>query len=640
MRQLAAIVFVDMVGYTALMQENEQLARELRKKLKDALEKMVGEFSGKILQNYGDGSLSIFNSAIDAVRCSIELQQNVQTEPRVDVRIGIHTGDVTVEDEAIYGDGVNLASRIESMGVPGSILISEKVFDEIRNQQSIKATELGYFEFKNIRQPVRVFAIANNGILVPGRDELKGKTKKTENRLAVLPFVNMSSDPENEYFSDGITEELLNALTRVDGLQVTSRTSSFAFKGKLEDIRNIGIQLNVDKVLEGSVRKSGNRVRVTAQLINAADGYHIWSETYDRNLTDIFEVQDEISAIISNKLRENLTANSKEEQKLKPVTKNMVAYSLFLKGKFFWHKLTPADARKAIECWEKAIQEEPDYAEAYAMIAAAHSYLGASGQINSAKAFEIVKRYADKSLELNPSLAEGYLAKASMYLYYDWNWDEAYKALRKGQELNPSIIEAYELLSFYYVIMDRIPDAVKIMEEAEQIDPLSPIVIQQLGITYMFADRYDEAIAQANKLLEMDPNMRAALESKAWAIGMKGDWKSALPLFEQFHRMTNHPLKGLMGLGFAYGQLGMRDQAMECVRKLEQRQVEEPEAVLDADLAAVWYSLGDLDKTFYYLNKTVDRRMAPANYYLQYPAYRGLKSDPRYQELMKRTATT
>ena len=167
---------------------------------------------------------------------------------------------------------------------------------------------MGYFELKNVKHPVRIFAIANKGIIVPGRDELRGKTKQTSNRLAVLPFVNMSADPENEYFSDGITEELLNALTRVEGLQVTSRTSAFAFKGKQDDIRDIAIRLNVDKVLEGSVRKSGNRVRITAQLINAADGYHIWSENYDRNLTDIFEVQDEISGIIANKLRENLTA--------------------------------------------------------------------------------------------------------------------------------------------------------------------------------------------------------------------------------------------------------------------------------------------------------------------------------------------
>src|SRR6185503_3249491 len=177
-------------------------------------------------------------------------------------------------------------------------------------------------------------------------NELKGKTKQPTNRLAVMPFVNMSADPENEYFSDGITEELLNAFTKVDGLQVTSRTSAFAFKGKNTDIREIAMQLNVDRVLEGSVRKAGNRVRITTQLINAADGYHIWSEAYDRNLTDIFEVQDEISGIIANKLRENLSATQRTEHLVKPPVKNVAAYTLYLKGLHYGNKLTPADFRK------------------------------------------------------------------------------------------------------------------------------------------------------------------------------------------------------------------------------------------------------------------------------------------------------
>ena len=637
MRQLAAIMFLDMEGYTALMQDNEQLARQKRKRLKEVLDTSVSQFNGKVFQNYGDGSLSIFNSAIDAVDCAIDIQRNVQMEPKVDLRIGIHTGDVILEEEQIFGDGVNLASRIESLGVGGSILISEKVFDEIRNKQNIQTRELGYFELKNISQPIRVFAIANSGIHVPPREALKGKTKKTENRLAVLPFVNMSADSENEYFSDGITEELLNALTRVEGLQVTSRTSSFAFKGKLDDIRNIGVQLNVDKVLEGSVRKSGNRVRLTAQLINAADGYHIWSETYDRQLTDIFELQDEISSIISNKLRKDLTTDRTVEKPVKAPSRNPVAYSLFLKGKFFWYKLTPADARKAISCWEQALETDPDYAEAYAMIAAGHSYLGASGQIDPTKAFDIVKKYSNKALELNPLLAEGHLARGSALLYYDWKWDEAYYELEKGRQLNPSLVEAYELLAFYFIVKEKIDDAVKIMEEAEKLDPLSPLVRQSLGNTYLFARRYDDGIVQADKLLEMDPQLRMAVELKAWATGMKGDWNAALQLFEELHRLTNHPLKGLMGLGFAFGKLGRKKEALECIRKMEQRQIEEPEAVLDADLAAVWYSIGDLDKTFYYINRCLDRRMAPASYFLQYPAYEGIKADPRYYELLKRS---
>ncbi len=637
MRQLAAILFADMTGYTALMQENEQLARNKRIRLKQVLETTISQYNGKVLQYYGDGSLSIFNSAIDSVSCAISIQQQLQQEPKVELRVGIHTGDVIIEEDAIYGDGVNLASRIESLAVPGGIFISEKVHDEIKNQAEITTIEMGYFELKNVRQPVRVFAISNNGIVVPGRNELRGKTTKTNNRLAVLPFVNMSADPDNEYFSDGITEELLNALTRVDGLQVTSRTSAFAFKGKTNDIRDIAIQLNVDKVLEGSVRKAGNRVRITAQLINAADGYHIWSENYDRNLTDIFEVQDEISSIIANRLRENLTPQTKEEHLVKAPITNVTAYTFYLKGLHYWNKLTPADCHKAIECFEQAIEIEPAYAQAWAMCAAGYSYLGSSGQIQPDKAFEIVHRYADKALQLNNTLAESHIAKASAYLFYDWQWQQAYDALQKAIEYNPGAIEAYELLGFYYIVMGKKEKAVQALEEAERMDPLSPVITQSLGNMYIFAERYDDAIRQADKLLEMDPERRTTIEMKGWAVGMKGDWQAALVYFQLVQKLTNHPLKGWMGAGFAYGMLGMKDKALEVIAKMEQRQSEEPGTVLDADLASTWFSIGDLDKTFYYLNQTIDKRMGPVCFFLEYPAYRSIKKDPRYLELRKRS---
>jgi TolB-like protein/tetratricopeptide (TPR) repeat protein len=636
MRQLAAILFADMTGFTALMQENEQLARSKRKRLKEVLETTIEKFNGKILQYYGDGSLTIFNSAIDSVRCAIGIQQQLQMEPKVDLRIGIHTGDVIIEDETIYGDGVNLASRIESLAVPGGIFISEKLQDEIKNQDDIITREIGYFELKNVKFPIKIFAIANPGIIVPGRDEIKGNRKKNTNRLAVLPFVNMSADPDNEYFSDGITEELLNALTRVEGLQVTSRTSAFAFKGKNHDIRDIAIQLNVDKVLEGSVRKSGNRVRITAQLISAADGYHIWSESYDRDLTDIFDVQDEISGIITNKLRENLAPAEKTNHLVKAPTRNVTAYTLYLKGLHYSNKLTPADTRKAIECFEQAIAIEPNYAQAYSLAAGNYASLGSSGQLLPNKAFEIVHKYADIALKLDDTIAESHIAKATAYLLYDWEWEKAYASLERALTLNRGAVEAYELLAFYHVIMGDKQKAIQLLEEAQELDPLSATIVQALGNTYVFAERYADAIRQADKLLEMNPQMRISIEMKGWAYGMQGDWKASIPYFEEVHRLTNHPLKGVMGLGFAYGKLGEKEKAMEVIEKMEKRQKLEPESVIDADLAAVWWGMGEKEKTFYYINQCIDKRMGPVCYFLEYPAFYGIKDDPRYNEVRKK----
>ncbi len=636
MRQLAAIMFSDISGYTALMQQNEQLAKDNRRKVKEVLEISVGGYNGKILQYYGDGALSIFKSAVDGVKCAVEIQQTLRKEPKVDLRIGIHTGDISIEDETIYGDGVNLASRIESLAVPGSIFISEKVFDEIRNQENLTAREMGCFEFKNIIKPVRVFAIDNEGLVVPTRNELKGKTKQPTNRLAVLPFVNMSADPENEYFSDGITEELMNAFTKVDGLQVTSRTSSFAFKGKDNDIREIGIQLNVDRILEGSVRKAGNRVRITAQLINAADGYHIWSENYDRDLTNIFEVQDEISSIIVNKCRENFAAKKHEEKLVKTPIQNIEAYSLFLKGLHFHNKITPKNTKKAIEYFEKAIALEPGYAHAYAMAATGYAYLGATGQMHPNKAFEVVHRFSDKAIQLDSSLAAGYSAKGAAYLLYDWKWDQAYESLVKAVELHPATTEAHQLLSLYYLSTGRKQKAVEIMEKALEADPISPIVNQYLVDAYLNAGRADDALKQVERLLDLYPNMRVALEAKGWCIALKGDWKKATEIFEEVHLLIKNPLKGLAPLGCAYGHSGEVEKALECIRKIEQRQVEEPGTVLDIDLAMIWWSLGERDKAFYYLLQCVEKRMGVVAILIDHPMFKGVADDPRYQLLKEK----
>ena len=636
MRQLAAIMFSDMTGYTALMQKNEQLARVKRQRLKEVLEAAVSVYNGKILQYYGDGALSIFNSAIDGVNCAVEIQQTLQLEPKVELRIGIHTGDISIEDESIFGDGVNLASRIESLAVPGSVFISEKVFDEIKNQENITAREMGYFELKNVIKPVRIFAIDNKGLVVPARDELKGKTKQPTNRLAVLPFVNMSADPENEYFSDGITEELLNAFTKVNGLQITSRTSAFAFKGKNTDIREIGIQLNVDRILEGSVRKSGNRVRITAQLINTADGYHIWSENFDRNLTDIFEVQDEISSIIVNKCRENLTAKEHEEKLVKVPTQNLEAYTLFLKGLHFFNKISPKNVKKSIEFFEKAITLEPDYAYAYAMAAESYAFLGSTGQMQPNEAFDVVHKYSDKALQLDSYLSAGYAAKGSAFLLYDWKWKEAYDSLLRAIELNPAATDAHQLLSFYYLITGQKNEAVDIMEKALQVDPLSPIVHKSLADAYIISGRADDALKQVEFLLDMHPQMRIALELKGWCYGAKGDWKKATEIFEEVHRSIKHPLKGLAPLGCAYANSGETEKALECIRKIEQWQSEEPGVVADADLAMIWLSLGETDRAFHHLFQCVDKRMGPVAIIIEHPMFKVPADDPRYKLLKEK----
>jgi TolB-like protein len=337
-RKLSAIMFTDIEGYTSLMQSDENIAIELREKHRTVLEKCVSDFNGKILQYYGDGTLSTFNSAVEAVQCAIDIQKNLNTSPKIPVRAGIHLGDIVFQDDGIYGDGVNIASRVESLSISGAVLISDKVNDELGNHSDIRTKALGIYNLKNVSRPFGIFAVVDDLLNIPSPEQIRNKTGEVKKSIAVLPFVNMSADKENEYFSDGMTEEILNALAGVDGLQVTSRTSSFAFKNQNLDVRTIGKELNVKTVVEGSVRKAGNKVRITAQLINTSDGYHIWSEVYDRDLEDVFAVQDEISSKIANTLRKKLDLKDEVRGETQIESRNLEAYELYLKGRFHWYR--------------------------------------------------------------------------------------------------------------------------------------------------------------------------------------------------------------------------------------------------------------------------------------------------------------
>jgi TolB-like protein/Tfp pilus assembly protein PilF len=634
-RKLAAIMFTDMVGYTALMQQNEQQAKRSRDHHREVLNTTIHENSGTILQYYGDGTLSIFNSAVDAVTSAVQIQQQLQKDPKVPLRIGIHTGDVVHDEEGIYGDGVNIASRVESMAVPGSVLISGKVFDEIKNHTQFQTKSYGPFQLKNVEHPTRIYGLVAEGCLTPDPVEFKGKGAPASRSIAVVPFVNMSTDPENEYFSDGITEEILNALVKVEGLQVTSRTSSFAFKGKNLDVREIGKQLNVTTVLEGSVRKAGNKVRITAQLINCVDDYHLWSETYDRQLEDIFEVQDEISRKIANQLRAKLTSNDMKENLVTAPTENLDAYNTYLKGLFYLSYWTPQEAKKAIEYFYQAIKMEESFSLPYSGLAYSYTMLGAMGQMPPLKAYPIGKEMGQKALELDNGLAESHVAIALIKLFYEWDLDGAEDSLKKAKELNPGSANVYHFYSLYYVARGKYEEGVESIKKALELDPLSLIINQHYAEGLIWVGKLDESLAQLDKTLEMDPNFRPAIQNKGWVYIEMGDYENAIKTFQRFQDLTGHPLKGMVGLGYAYAINGDIDKAKECLEKLAQREKIEPEMMLHMDYVVIYTALNDLEKVYYHLEEALKQK-AGVFFIKTANIFNNLQKDSRYQQLMKK----
>jgi adenylate cyclase len=643
-RQLTAIMFADMVGYTALMQEDERLAKANRDRNRDVLVRRVKEHGGEILQFYGDGTLSVFQSAIAAVECGIQIQADLRTPPEIPVRVGIHTGDIIRDDDGVFGDGVNLAARIQGLAIPGSVLISEKVFDDVKNQPEIRTRSLGSFAVKNVKKPMEVWAIAHDALAMPDPGAMGSRPQETALSVAVLPFMNMSSDPENEFFSDGITEEIINVLTRVNGLQVTARTSSFAFRGQNRDVREIGVQLGVSTVLEGSVRRAGDRVRITAQLINTQDGYHLFSKSYDRDLQNIFETQDEISQTIVEELKEHFPGCVGAKSTLEVVAPaggerhfhDTEAYTEYLKGLHHWNRWTPEGARQAIQRFERSIELDPDCGLPHSAMANAYTFLAAIGHLQSSIAYPRAREAALRAVELEEGSGESYAALAVVKLFHDWDFQEAYRYFQKALSKTPGAAQVRQLYALYLTAIGEHEAAEEELLTAIELDPLSPTLRTSLGEVYLHAGRLEEAQRQLRRVLELDPEFRSAREVLGWAYVAQGRPREALDEFEEIPRRTGDPFKAIPHRAYALAKLGREGEARQLGKFLEERQEREPEVSLQIDFAILHLALGEPERALDFLEEAVDERLGVVVMLRNSLMWRELHTHPRFQRLLER----
>ena len=634
-RILTSIMFADIVGYTAMMQENESEAKKIRDKFRKTLEKRTLEYNGTIIQYYGDGCLCIYGSAVDSVKSAVSIQNDLNKKPHVPVRIGLHIGDVVYEDEGIYGDGVNLAARIESLSVAGGILISDKLNDELKSHPEIVTVSLGNFKLKNVSRFVEIFAVASENLQIPAIKDLENKISSSKKTIAVLPFINMSADPENEYFSDGITEEILNALVKVEELQVTARTSSFMFKGKNDDVREIGRKLGVQNVLEGSVRKFGNKVRITSQLINTADGYHLWSETYSRSLEDIFEIQDEISNKIVNTLREKLTVKDKKDHLIVAPTENIDAYNYYLKGIHHLWKWTPEGSKKGIEFFNEAIKLEPQFVLPYSFLSFAYAMLGAMGQMNSITAFSEAERNAKKALSLNYNIADAHVSKTLVAIFKDWDLDTAQKHIEKAVSLSPGSGPVRHAYYLYFICRKDIQNAKEQIELAQKLDPFSLPINSTLGELYIYSHEYDKALEQLDRTIELDPNFRAAIHTKGFAYLWMGEYEKAIEVFEEYRNKIGDPLKGITGIGTAYAYMGNMKKANECIRIIDERVKRDKDITMNSDYLLIYNAMGDFDNAFKHLEDGIKKKESIFFVRIN-PFFEKLREDERYTKLLEK----
>jgi TolB-like protein/Tfp pilus assembly protein PilF len=456
-------------------------------------------------------------------------------------------------------------------------------------------------------------------------------TEKIQPSIAVLPFANLSADPENEYFSDGMSDEIINALTKVNGLHVVARTSAFAFKGKNENIREIGRKLHVEHVLEGSVRKAGNRLRITAQLIKIADGYHLWSERFDRAMDDIFAIQDEISLSIVDKLKVTLLEDKKGALVKRP-TENLQAYNLLLQGRYSFHKGTRESMQNAIERFQEAIALSPDYAQAYVEMAVAYHLLGLVNHLPSRDVYPKARASALKAIEIDPNAADAYAVLATVNLNYDWDWEAAESAFRKAIKLNSNAANVRVQYAFFLVYHGKMNEALAEMTRAYSLDPL--IAPTHFGFILLRMGRLEEARDQFQKAIESEPDRRYP----RWLLGhidvLQGRYEEGLSKIRIALSDSGNNAVILAGLGWSSAMAGKRNEAMRVLEELRERSTRE--YIGPVLSAKIYCALGENDLAFEWLERAYKEYDSSLVAILTDESLRGLHQDPRFDDLLKK----
>ncbi len=556
-RRLTTILSADVAGYSRLMAADESgTLAQLKAQRKELIGPKTAEYSGRVVKLMGDGTLMEFGSVVDAVSFAVDVQQamaernaKVPEDRQITYRIGINIGDIIVEGSDIYGDGVNVAARLEGLAEPGGICISAKVHDEVANKLALSYEDLGAQGVKNIAEPIRVYRIAIDAPWAQGMPR-GGDNPPLPDKpsIAVLPFENMSGDPEQEYFSDGITEDIITELSRFRSLFVIARNSSFAYKGQSINVGKIGQELGVQYVVEGSVRKAGNRVRVTAQLVEAESGNHLWAERYDRDLEDIFAVQDEVARTIVATVAGRVDDAGAERTRRRP-TSDMAAYDYLLRANSHAHRYTREDTAEARSYIEKAIELDPEIARAYALLANfdVWDWFWAGG---GGKTLDGAWAQLQKAIALDDHASHTY-AVCSLVCIHLGRQDEALTYAERAFKLNPNDLQSNWLMAWSLECVGRHQEALEWTEKAMRLDPFYPDVFYEISAISLYSlGRYEEAVATYGRVKK----------PAAWV-----------------HR----------GLVAAYAQLGRLDDARRAFAALEET-IEQQRREGDPDASVEW----------------------------------------------------
>ncbi len=627
-RRLAAIMFTDMVGSTALGQRDETLYLSTVAEQRGLLRPVFSRHRGKEVKTLGDGFLVEFPSALDAVRCAYDIQRATKEfnisqpeERRLRLRIGIHLGDVVESQGDISGDAVNVASRIQPLADEGGVCITRQVYDHVQNKFEIRLVSLGAMPLKGVGAPTEVFKM-----VMPWAGERETLAAQLDRkRLAVLPFANISPDPNDEYFADGLTEELITKLSEIGELRVIARTSIMNYKRKEKNVSEIARELGVGSVIEGSVRKAGNKVRVTVQLIDAHNEEHLWASNYDRELDDIFAIQSDVASKVAGSLSAGVFAKEAKD------TDDLEAYTAYLKGVQLLHDGSETSVREAISLFDHSIARDPAFARAYASLAEAWGVIAAGGY----EGYEVVTAKAElaarKALELGPGRAESHSAMAEVHTLLD-RAEQAIAEAEKAIEINPNLADAHVALGIQHSATGRLEQGLESFRKAYELDPLSFRAGSYVASILTLTGKESEGMAIMERMRDLNPRNPRAWVSLGVSYMYRREFDKAQDMLDAARRINPDEPMLKTNQGVLYAVTGRKHDAEEVLHDF----IDEPkESVRLMGQLLLSSALGDMDGAFKALMRQAETHSWPF-LVKSIPVFEPLRKDPRFAEFCRR----
>lgn len=630
-------MFTDMVGFTALTQSDEAQSLAVLDRHNRLLRPIFPRFNGREVKAIGDSFLVEFESALDAINCALEIQRflhdyNISSkeEWKITLRIGVHVGDVVRSDGDIIGDAVNIASRLQPLADPEGICVSDQVYGQVRNKIHQPLMKLEPRDLKGVKFSVDVYKV-----VMPWEESTPQWSPQLDpKRVAVLPLVSMSPDPNDEYFADGLTEELITKISLVKGLEVIARTSAMNYKKEKKNASQIGKELRVGTLLEGSVRKAGNRIRVSAQLINANTEGHLWAETYDRDLADVFEVQSGIAQNVAESLRVRLLPEVKQELQREPV-RNIEAYGMYLRGLQHSDENSLEKERKALRYFENSIELDPSFYLAYLEAAKMYFRFGNMGYMEPTEARNKAEAMLAKGEAIEPDSVSVHKVKA-FRCFANYDWLETDAQIRKAIELNPSDAEARRVHATVLQVMGKLDETLWEANKASELDPLWTHNWFRVSVLY-YARRYDESISVALKHLDQEPedfNSRSVL---GYSYLMKSLAEEAIVEFQKNIELAREdPTNWSKGdLALAYARSGRKNEATKLLDELQM--LSERRFVPPDVFAVVNWALGNTDLALRQFESAFNHRSLTWIQWLGVdPLFDHLRADPRFATFLSK----